>query len=195
MSAGQTEVFGLTSEAGDREGLKQSGGPAGQQSVLLDARSYRVAQVTVRTVCEAAVSGEPPVLSRADSVAAFWNEVVVRLGDYDPETEGFWVLCLHRKNRLKMLSKVTSGTATASLAHPREVFRLAVLSGACALICVHNHPSGDPSPSSADVQLTRKLRDAAETLDISLLDHVVIGRVGADPLGRGYYSFREAGLV
>ena len=59
----------------------------------------------------------------------------------------------------------------------------------------HNHPSGDPSPSAADIQLTRQLREAAAAVDIPLLDHVIIGRRGADPLGRGYYSFREAGLL
>jgi DNA repair protein RadC len=59
----------------------------------------------------------------------------------------------------------------------------------------HNHPSVDPSPSAADIQLTRQLREAAAPVDIPLLDHVIIGRRGADPLGRGYYSFREAGLL
>jgi len=56
-------------------------------------------------------------------------------------------------------------------------------------------PSGDPAPSSADLQVTRQLREAARTLDISLIDHVVLGRPDADPTGRGYYSFREAGLL
>ena len=74
------------------------------------------------------------------------------------EVEKFWVLCLNRKNRLKKLVEVTSGTATSALAHPREVFRSAVQNGATAIACVHNHPSGDPAPSSADVQVTRQLR-------------------------------------
>jgi DNA repair protein RadC len=60
---------------------------------------------------------------------------------------------------------------------------------------VHNHPSGDPAPSAADIQVTRQLREAALAIDISLLDHVIIGQPTADPLGRGYYSFREAGLL
>ncbi len=59
----------------------------------------------------------------------------------------------------------------------------------------HNHPSGDPSPSAADIQLTRQLREAAAAVDIPRLGHVIIGRRGADPLGRGYYSFRDAGLL
>jgi len=87
------------------------------------------------------------------------------------------------------------GTATAALAHPREVFRIAVLASASSIIAVHNHPSGDPSPSAADIQLTRQLREAGQALDIPVLDHVIIGNVLDDPLSRGYYSFREVGLL
>jgi len=109
--------------------------------------------------------------------------------------EKFWVLCLDRKNRLLRRHEVTSGTATASLVHPREVFREAIRAGSSAVICMHNHPSGDPAPSSADIQATRQLREAAHTLDIALLDHVILGRRSADPAGSGYYSFRDAGLL
>lgn len=109
--------------------------------------------------------------------------------------EKFWVLCLNRKNRLLKQVEITSGTATSSLAHPREVFREAIRHGATAIVCVHNHPSGDPAPSAADVQVTRQMRDAAKAVDIELLDHVIVGRAGADPQGRGYYSFREAGVL
>jgi DNA repair protein RadC len=70
-----------------------------------------------------------------------------------------------------------------------------VLGGAAAIICVHNHPSGDPAPSAADLHVTRQLREAAKTLDIPLLDHVIIGDVPSDPAGRGHFSFREAGLL
>lgn len=92
----------------------------------------------------------------------------------DLEVEKFWALCLNRKNRLKKLVEVTSGTATAALAHPWEVFRSAVLHGATAIACVHNRPSGDPAPSAADGQVTRQLREAAKALDIELLDHVIV---------------------
>jgi DNA repair protein RadC len=133
---------------------------------------------------------ESPVLSRADMIAAHFEPVASGL-----DVEKFWVLCLNRRNRLRKRVEVSSGTATAALAHPREVFRAAIREGAAAVVCAHNHPSGDPSPSAADIQLTRQLREAATAVDIPLLDHVIIGRRGADPLGRGYYSFREAGLL
>jgi DNA repair protein RadC len=135
-------------------------------------------------------AGEAPLLSRAELIAAYLQPVASGL-----EVEKFWVLCLNRKNRLLKRVEVTSGTATAALAHPREVFRAAIRESASALVCAHNHPSGDPAPSVADVQITHLLRDAAKTVEITLLDHVIIGRTLADPLGLGYYSFREAGLM
>jgi DNA repair protein RadC len=133
---------------------------------------------------------ESPVLNRADLIADHLEPVASGL-----DVEKFWVLCLNRRNRLRRRVEVSSGTATAALAHPREVFRAAIREAAAAVVCAHNHPSGDPSPSAADIQLTRQLREAAAAVDIPLLDHVIIGRRGADPLGRGYYSFREAGLL
>ena len=111
------------------------------------------------------------------------------------EVEKFWVLCLNRKNRLIKRVEVSSGTATNSLAHPREVFREAIRHGATAVICVHNHPSGDPAPSSADMQVTRQLREAAKAVDIHLHDHVILGRLPADPHGLGFYSFRQSGML
>jgi DNA repair protein RadC len=135
-------------------------------------------------------TGEAPILGRAELVAEFLQPVVVGL-----EVEKFWVLCLNRKNRLLRRVEITSGTATNSLVHPREVFREAIREGAAALICAHNHPSGDPAPSAADIQVTRQLREAAKTVCIDLLDHVILGSKTADPTGAGFYSFRSAGLL
>lgn len=109
--------------------------------------------------------------------------------------EKFWVFSLNRKNRLLRCQAVTSGTATASLVHPREVFREAIRNSASALICAHNHPSGDPSPSQADIRATRQLREAARVIQLDLLDHVIVGQRQHDPAGQGYYSFAEAGLL
>lgn len=134
--------------------------------------------------------GETPLLSRADLVAKHLEPLAAGL-----EVEKFWVLCLNRKNRLIKTVEITSGTATAALAHPREVFRAAIREAASAVICAHNHPSGDPAPSAPDVQVTRQLREAAKTVDIELLDHVIVGRASADPQGQGYFSFREAGVL
>lgn len=147
-----------------------------------------VIEITRRVVGQKAE--DSPLLNRADRVAEFLQPAIFGL-----EVEKFWVLCLNRKNRLLKKVEVSSGTATSALAHPREVFREAIREAATAVVCAHNHPSGDPAPSAADLQITRQLREAAKAVDIDLLDHVILGRPNADPAGRGYYSFREAGLI
>lgn len=111
------------------------------------------------------------------------------------DVEKFFVLCLDRKNRLIRDLEVSSGTATSALVHPREVFREAIRLNATAVIVAHNHPSGDPAPSRADIQVTRQLREAAKAIQIELLDHVVLGNKANDPQGLGYYSFNDAGLL
>lgn len=135
-------------------------------------------------------AGVEPLLDRAKLVFEHLQPIVVGL-----EVEKFWVLCLNRKNRLIKCVEVTSGTATAALAHPREVYRAAIREAASAVICAHNHPSGDPAPSAPDLHVTRQLREASRAVEIELIDHVIIGRPGTDPLGRGYFSFREAGML
>ena len=149
--------------------------------------------VTVMEIARRVITqqtGDEPMLNRADLVASYLQPFVVGL-----EVEKFFVLCLNRKNRLLKRWEISSGTAHTALAHPREVFRAALRESASAIICAHNHPSGDPAPSAADVQVTRQLREAARTVDIPLLDHVILGRPGSDPTGKGHYSFREAGVL
>jgi DNA repair protein RadC len=96
------------------------------------------------------------------------------------------VLLLDGRHRLITTEEVSVGTLTASLVHPREVFRDAIRNAAAALVLVHNHPSGDPSPSAEDRSVTERLRSAGLLLGIRVLDHVIV----ADS---GYFSFREAG--
>jgi DNA repair protein RadC len=87
---------------------------------------------------------------------------------------------------------VTKGTVNESLAHPREIFKPAIVHSAYAFFVVHNHPSGDPSPSEADTRLTRRLSEGSRLLQIQMLDHVI---VGVPAVGQpGYFSFKEAGL-
>ena len=100
------------------------------------------------------------------------------------ERETFYVLLLDGKHRLKAIDRVSEGTLTSSLVHPREVFAPALRLAAAALIAVHNHPSGDPEPSAEDIAVTRRLADAGRLLGVPLLDHVVVG------LG-GFVSLRE----
>lgn len=90
-------------------------------------------------------------------------------------------------------SVVSVGTVNESSAHPREIFRPVITRGAYGFVLIHNHPSGDPSPSRADEAITRRVAEAATLMQIRFVDHVIIGR--AAPGRAGYFSFREAGLI
>ena len=93
----------------------------------------------------------------------------------DETKEHFVALHLDSKNRLSCLDVVSTGSLNASIVHPREVFKGVLLSSAAALILLHNHPSGDPTPSREDLELTGRLKEAGELLGIRVLDHIVIG--------------------
>jgi DNA repair protein RadC len=108
-------------------------------------------------------------------------------------TESLRVVLLDTRYRLMRVESVSVGSMNESIAHPREIFRPAISYSAYAVIVVHNHPSGDPSPSQTDHSLTRRLAEAAELLQIKLLDHIIIGAPsGTSP---GYFSFKEAGVL
>ena len=115
--------------------------------------------------------------------------------------ESFHVILLSAKNTLINRHLVSLGLADASLVHPREVFRTAIGpdgGACCALLLVHNHPSGDPAPSAEDLRITRQLIEAGKIVDIKVLDHVIIGRpmeaTGDQPARPGFLSLRESGL-
>lgn len=102
--------------------------------------------------------------------------------------EFFFTLHLDGKNRIICVDKVSIGSLNQSIVHPREVFKTSLLSSAASLILLHNHPSGDPAPSSSDREISRRLKDAGELMGIRVLDHIVIG-------GESYFSFVESGLM
>jgi len=107
--------------------------------------------------------------------------------------ESLRVILLDTRYHLIRTEEVSLGTLNESIAHPRDVFHPAIASSAYAVIVVHNHPSGDASPSQSDHSLTRRLAEAAELLQIKLLDHIIIGAPGDG--NAGYFSFKEAGVL
>src|SRR5438067_11728406 len=109
------------------------------------------------------------------------------------QKESLRVLLLDTRYHLISAEEISLGSVNESIAHPREVFRPALLASAYAVIVVHNHPSGDPTPSAADHSLTRRLADAAELMQIKLLDHVIIGSPAKERAP--YFSFKEAGVL
>lgn len=165
--------------------------------VVRDKRHGSVMQAwRISAVCEEPlIERAGVVLERPEQVLDIWNRFVVRHPAYSADQEAFVVFCLNRRVRLIGWQLITLGTVNSCLVHPREVFRPAIVSAACSVLCAHNHPSGDPAPSSADLHITRQLTAAGRAVDIDMIDHVVIGRPERDPVGRGWYSFRESGLL
>ena len=104
------------------------------------------------------------------------------------DREQFAVCCLDAKHAIIGVNIVSTGSLTLCIVHPREVFKLAVLTNAAALLCVHNHPSGDPTPSAEDRVLTQRLKAAGEHLGITVLDHLILG-------DERLYSFADQGML
>lgn len=135
----------------------------------------------VELVHEAAISIPLPQLRTSQDAANLFRRY---LGPVD--REHFLVALLDRKNRVIGINTVSIGSLTASVVHPRECFKPAILSNAAAIIVAHNHPSGDPQPSQEDRTLTYRLYKAGQLLGIEVLDHIVLGG-GTPP----YFSFAD----
>lgn len=101
--------------------------------------------------------------------------------------EYFFAIHLDGKNRICCVDEVSVGSLNQSVVHPREVFKTALLSSAAAIIVLHNHPTGDPTPSGEDIQITRRLKETGEIIGVKLLDHIIIGD--------SYLSFVAQGLL
>ncbi|MBI1770695.1 MAG: DNA repair protein RadC [Bacteroidetes bacterium] len=102
--------------------------------------------------------------------------------------EEFWVLLLNRAHRLIKKKRVSEGGVSGTVADPKIIFKLAIDELASGVIVVHNHPSGNLKPSDSDISLTKKLKEAGKVLEISLLDHLIIGH-------NNYFSFTDEGLI
>ena len=133
--------------------------------------------------------GEPIPQVKLDSpdvIAAYYRQHI-STGSFDPEKEHLHVLALNTKHNIKGINLVSVGSLNEAVAHPREIFRPLIALAAFGFILVHNHPSGDTTPSEADRKLTTRIREAGHLLQIELVDHVIIGE--------HRFSFREAGLI
>lgn len=108
--------------------------------------------------------------------AEYWNLHITTHPYFNPECECFVVFMLNTRRKVRGHYLVSIGTMDTLLVHPREVFRLAIAASASAIVLAHNHPSGDPSPSEADIRVTRDLIRAGQLLKIDVLDHIIMGR-------------------
>ena len=118
--------------------------------------------------------------------ADYWRLHIETHPNFEPERECLVVLLLNTRFRVKGHHLISTGTLDTLLVHSREVFRAAIIAAAHSVMLMHNHPSGDPTPSDADIRVTRDLIRAGQLLKIEVLDHVVIGRPG-------HRSLRELG--
>jgi len=143
------------------------------------ARLHAIAELARRVHVEKLAPGI--VLSSSSAVHAHFGPLLA-----DEKRESFYGVLLDGKNRVMSKVRISQGSLGASLVHPREAFRPAVREAAAAVLFVHNHPSGDPTPSAEDRRITERLRRAGEVMGITVLDHVVVGRTG-------YWSFADNG--
>ena len=158
---------------------------------LVGMGAYRANQIKAALELAGRLSreilGQSPVLDTPEAVANMMRE------ESRPyRTEVFHVLLLNTRRRLIRTVQVASGTLDTLLVHAREVFHAAIASNAAAIVLAHNHPSGDPSPSEADIKVTRDLIRAGQLLKIEVLDHVILGSRTPER-SKDYASLRELG--
>jgi DNA repair protein RadC len=120
----------------------------------------------------------------ASDAAQVFQDLLNLEDKIDQDKEHFYVMHLDSHRRINLVELVAIGTLTSATIHPRETYRRAVSEGSYSIIIAHNHPSGDPTPSEADILITKKLREAGEIVDILMLDHIIF-------TATRFYSFLE----
>jgi len=163
------------------EELRQVKGVGRDKAVTLKAA------FTLARKMAAEMRAEAPLLDTPERIADLLREE-----SRQQEVEQFRVVLLNTRRRLIGLETISQGTLDTLLVHPREVFKRAIAANASAVVLAHNHPSGDPTPSEADIKVTRDLIRAGQLLKIEVLDHVIIGRRTVERQ-KDYVSLRELG--
>jgi len=126
-----------------------------------------------------------------ERAAAYWAAHIRTDARFNPEVETLWVIALNVRRRVIGCYLVSTGSADTCYVPVKEVLKPAVVASASGLIVMHNHPSGDSTPSEADIMVTRKLSQAGKLLEVDILDHVIMGDSRLN--GRGWHSLRELG--
>jgi len=185
----RTDALGIARELLNRHGGLHALARMGSGEL---ARAPGIGPAKSATICASLELGRRIATRRLEAGAPFRDPADVHR-HFHPSLrhavhERFVVVLLDGRHRVLHEEVVSQGTLTASLVHPREVFRTALRESAAALVLVHNHPSGDPSPSREDRTVTTRLAEAGEILGVRVLDHVIVAE-------RGFYSFREQGAL
>lgn len=146
--------------------------------------SKRVDIVAIKMVKEGSILYTNRKINSSSDAASLGNEFL-----YDADREKLLVCSLNTKNQPLTINIASEGSLNSSIVHPREVFKAAILSNAASIIIYHNHPSGDATPSSEDINITSRLKNAGNIIGIELLDHIIIGSGGS------FCSLKERGLL
>ncbi|KAF5058342.1 hypothetical protein DSECCO2_347490 [anaerobic digester metagenome] len=149
-----------------------------------DTPAKRIQILSIKLVREGSMLYKTRRISSTSEAAGIGRQFLE-----DLDREQVVVCCLDIKNQPTSVNVVSVGTLNASLIHPREVFKTAILTNAASILIYHNHPSGDPEPSKEDLSITKRIKEAGELMGIELLDHIIIGSEDR------YYSLKELGLV
>jgi DNA repair protein RadC len=153
----------------------------------LKKRAY---EFKLTRVCEA---GGSKKVDSPESAFAYWNTAIISRDWFQDNKEHLVVLLLNTRYNIQGHNLVSIGSLNETVAHPREILAPVLCGGAFAFILMHNHPSGDPSPSKADRELTRRIAEGANLLQVKFLDHVIAGKDEAPQ--EPYFSFKEMGLL
>jgi DNA repair protein RadC len=151
-------------------------------------RNYDPKEYKVVALRDCPVPEQMKICEEPQQVADYWWMHIVIHPYFNPDCECMVVLLLNTRKRVKGHHMVSIGTLDTILVHPREVFSVAVAMKAAAIVLIHNHPSGDPTPSEADIKVTRDLIRAGQLMKIDVTDHVIMGNPGYSSLrGLGYF--------
>jgi DNA repair protein RadC len=183
--AAPVKILSPREEEAARAATVRAGGYENTPS-MFDGPSYEVKINRVRE-CPGAVCSEK------ENAFKYWQESITTADWFSPERENMVVLILNTKLRVTAHALVSVGTINETICHPREVFRPAIALNAFAIFVMHNHPSGDSTPSAADYKITQRLKEGAHILGITLIDHLVIG----DSAGGKFpiFSFADANII
>ncbi len=162
--------------------------PRRELLVMANVKSKTVNSINIyklKMVHEDSVPYAKTHIFSPENIASFaWDAMKLH---EEPE-ENFVIVCLNTKNRIVGVHIISIGSLNSSIVHPREIFKAAMLNNAASIICLHNHPSGDPEPSREDKETTQRIVEAGKVIGINVLDHIVVGE-------NRYTSLKERGLM
>lgn len=178
-----TKEFYCVENRGEKQEVLEQVTEISYTSSKKNLKSKRVEIVSIKLVKESSM-----LYSKRKVTSPYDAAELLRDFIENSDREMLLVCCLDTKNQPNYISVVSIGTLNSSLVHPREVFKTAILGNSASIIIAHNHPSGDISPSSEDINITNRLKEAGKIMGIDLIDHIIIG-------DRSYTSLKERGII